>query len=95
MTRLAPLLLALVLLPAAAQAACYAEYKARRDSDAGIRLHYGIMDLDGACPDAAEARETVAARLRDGWQLLGVTGLSTSAPTARQRRDAGAFYLRY
>lgn len=82
-------------LPAAAQAACYAEYKAKQDSP--LRLHYGIMQVDsGGCPSRASARNIVATRLGTaGWTLLNVVSLSETAPSAQQRANAGEHYLRY
>ena len=93
MTRILALTV-LMLLPQAGLAACYVEYKAKQDSP--LQLHYGIVQLDGACPDSGTAAATVAARLRaGGWVLLNVVGLSQTPPTDTQRANAGAYYLRY
>ena len=96
-TLIPSLLLAAGLSAAAsgASAACYAEYKARRDAPYG--LHYGIMLLsDGGCPGRGEAEQAVRARLQaGGWALLDLTGLSQSEPSAQKRENAGAFYLRF
>lgn len=91
---LAPILLAL-LLPAAAQAQCYAEYKAKRDNP--LRLHYGILMLDSAsCPGPAAASRAVQQRLSGtGWTLLNVVGLSEAPPSDQQKANAGDFYLRF
>lgn len=79
----------------AAQAACYADYKARQDNP--LQLHYGVVQLsDGACPSKDDARRQIARRIAaDNWQLLTVMSLSTKAPSARQRSDAGRYFLRY
>lgn len=95
-TPLRPLVLAtaLLALPAAAQAACFVEYKAKQDSP--LRLHYGILRLDGACPDPAGATDAAAARLAaGGWTLLNVVGLSEDEPSDTQKANAGAFHLRF
>lgn len=91
---LLPLILAL-LLPAAAQAQCYAEYKAKQDNP--LRLHYGILALDSAaCPGPAAAQRAVAQRLSGtGWTLLNVVGLSQAPPSDQQRANAGDFFLRF
>lgn len=91
---LLPLILAL-LLPAAAQAQCYAEYKAKQDNP--LRLHYGILVLDSAaCPGPAAAERAVAQRLSGtGWTLLNVVGLSQAPPSDQQRANAGDFFLRF
>ncbi|WP_425098002.1 hypothetical protein [Tropicibacter sp. S64] len=97
MKHIAALLLSLGLLaalPAAAQAECYVEYKAKQDSP--LRLHYGILALPGDCPPANLADQKAADRLsRNGWVLLNVLGLSTKVPTDAMRSNAGDYYLRY
>lgn len=92
--RLSPILLALALVvtAASADAACFADYKAKRDSP--LRLHYGVIRLpDAACSAPAQAiRQRIA---RDGWTLLTVIGTFDAAGAEERRRDAGEFYLRY
>ncbi len=81
-------------MPAAAQADCFAEYKAKQDGP--LRLHYGIASLPGACPDAATAAAQLRPRLSAaGWQLLNIVRLSPEAPGPQQRANAGEHYLRY
>ena len=47
--------LAMLCMPAAAQAACYADYKAKQD--APLRLHYGVAEISEPCtPASAEAQ---------------------------------------
>ncbi|HKK98531.1 MAG TPA: hypothetical protein VJ928_10125, partial [Marivita sp.] len=41
------LLFVLFSLPVTAQAACYADYKAKQD--APLRLHYGVAQINGPC----------------------------------------------
>lgn len=85
----------LILLAAsAAQAECYADYKAKQDNP--LRLHYGVAQVsDGNCsPDAATGE--LAPRLdAAGWTLLNV--LSTFGPEGLEERkaNAGDYYLRY
>jgi hypothetical protein len=94
MTRLLTALI-LALAPVSAQAACYADYKARQD--APLRLHYGVAQVsDGACGDPGAAGGEIAGRLAaDGWTLLNV--LSVFGPEGLdQRKDsAGPYFLRY
>lgn len=90
------LLLALTLaLPSAAQAECYAEYKAKRDNP--LRLHYGVLLLGAStCPGPSEAARTAQARLAaGGWTLLNIVGLSQTPPSDQTKAHAGEFYLRY
>lgn len=88
------LLAAFLSLAIASQAgaACFVEYKAKRDNP--LRLHYGIVQLDDrACgnPGPAVARRIAAG----GWELLTVMGVLSRAEAERRRGDAGAYYLRY
>lgn len=90
--------LALVLLPAmsgALQAACYADYKAKRENP--LRLHYGVMKIDSApCTMSDTVRQSVGQRLADaGWQLLGVQSVFDDAGLEQRKRDAGEFFLRF
>ena len=89
--------LCLVLVTAGtANAACYADYKAKQDDP--LQLHYGVVQLanGNGCPAMAKAERQVARRIgSDGWQLLTVMSLSTQQPTDRQRSNAGQYFLRY
>ena len=80
--------------PGMAFADCYVEYKAKQDSP--LRLHYGILALPGDCPGKARAQQRTESRLASqGWVLLNILGLSTSAPSDQQRANAGDYYLRF
>ena len=66
----AALCLALGSLGAAAQAACLAEYKAKRDNP--LELFYNVAVISGPCT-VAQARAELQARLaRQGLKLLKV-----------------------
>jgi hypothetical protein len=89
-----PLLLALAAaLPA--QAACYADYKAKRDNP--LRLQYGVIELpDSACGDRGAAEAEVRARLSSsGWELLNVVGIFGEEGLEQRRESAGDFFLRF
>ncbi len=95
MTRLVRFLilsLALSLAAGAANAACYADYKAKRDDP--LRLHYGVIELsDAECNDPSGA---VARRIAsDGWELLTIMQVFDAEGAQQRRSDAGAYYLRY
>ena len=94
---LTALMLSLLALPAVttgAEAACYADYKAKRDHP--LRLSYGVAQVsDGACSRKA-ARDELEPRLAaDGWTLLKI--LSTFGPEGLDERkaSAGEYFLRY
>ena len=82
----------LLLAANAAQAACYADYKAKQDNP--LRLHYGVMQVS-AC-DKGQAKGEVAQRLRaSGWTLLNVMSVFGPDGLEKRKANAGQFYLRY
>lgn len=89
-------LVAVVLagLAGPAAAACFADYKAKRDGP--LELHYGTIEIpDFACSVGAAA-PVVASRIGvDGWQLLSVLSVFGPEGLAQRERDAGAYHLRY
>jgi hypothetical protein len=93
----APLITAcvLILVAASAEAACYADYKAKQDNP--LKLHYGVVELpDGACDNRQRAAETIARRIaRDGWQLLTVMQIFDRSGLEQRKASAGPYFLRY
>ena len=85
--------LALTLLALPAQAACYADYKAKKDNP--LRLHYGVIELSDAQCDPASAAAALRGRLANGWQLLQVMGIFGPEGLDSRRNSAGAFFLRF
>lgn len=76
-----------------AQAACFADYKAKRDDP--LRLHYGVAEIVGDC-SAQNAQQELQARLAsDGWTLLTVVGVFDDTGLEERIESAGSFYLRY
>ena len=93
MKRIIPLTLALVAFSTMAQAACYADYKAKRDDP--LRLHYGVAEIMGAC-NVEGALVELAPRLAvDDWQLLSIEGVFDDAGLEEREASAGENYLRY
>ena len=89
------LVAALVLgtLSSAADAACYADYKAKRDNP--LKLHYGVMQLRGECSKQA-ARQEVGQRLNsNGWILLNVLSVFDDSGLSQRKDSAGQHFLRY
>ena len=88
-------LAALLAVPAlAADAACYADYKAKRDGP--LRLHYGVMQLpDSACSPAAAQSEAQRRLAAQGWTLLNVISIFGPEGLGERKANAGAHYLRY
>ena len=81
------------VLAAPVSAACYADYKAKRDAPYG--LHYGVMELRGACDPSGAADEISARLASDGWQLLTVVSVFDDAGLDAKRDSAGQYFLRY
>lgn len=87
--------LALIFGLQAAQAACYADYKAKQDNP--LRLHYGVIELpDSACGNKSAAKKQVKERIsKDGWMVLNVMSLFDQNGLKERKKSAGAYYLRY
>ena len=86
-----PLLLALAASPS--DAACYADYKARQDRP--LKLHYGTIEVRGACNPSAAQSEIQDRLARAGWTLLTVIGTFGESGLAERERSAGAYHLRF
>jgi len=84
----------LVGLSQAASAACFADYKAKKDNP--LKLHYGVVQLpDNQCSTRA-AKAQIAARIAgEGWQLLTVVSVFDETGLAERKASAGEFFLRY
>lgn len=85
--------IALMLATTTAQAACYADYKAKRDDP--LRLHYGVAAVTGDCTVAQAERQLTPSLARDGWQLLNVLGVFDDAGLEERKDSAGEYFLRY
>lgn len=92
------LLLALATSVAAgpAAAACYADYKAKKDGGQ-LRLHYGVVELpNGACNNIGRAEQQVRRKLQAaGWELLTVVSLFDESGLDQRRESAAQFFLRF
>ncbi len=84
-----------IAVSGSAKAACYADYKAKRDNP--LRLHYGVVKLpDAVCGNAAAARTEIETRLLvNKWQLLNVLSVFTSDGLENRKESAGKFFLRF
>lgn len=78
-----------------AQAACYADYKAKRDNP--LRLHYGVMMVDVTpCESSNSVSADVSRRLEAaGWKLLKVESVFDKASLDSKKADAGEYFLRF
>jgi len=84
---------ALAVSASAAQAACYADYKAKRDNP--LKLHYGVAKIPGDC-SKQNAKNILAPRLAaKGWALLQLVSTFNDDGLTKRKKDAGKFFLRY
>ncbi|MEM1235992.1 MAG: hypothetical protein AAGI10_03405 [Pseudomonadota bacterium] len=90
-----PIVLSLVLALAAggAQAACYADYKAKQDDP--LKLHYGVAEVAGACTPANAKVELTPRVASDGWTLLNIVSVFDDGGLAERKDSAGDYFLRY
>lgn len=93
MKRIIPLSLSFVVFASVAQAACYADYKAKRDDP--LRLHYGVAEISGDCSVASAQAQLNTRLAADNWQLLSVEGVFDDAGLEERQTSAGDYYLRY
>jgi hypothetical protein len=77
-----------------AQAACYADYKAKQDSP--LRLHYGVAQVpDDACSKGG-AKQALAPRLaQGGWTLLNILSIFGDEGLEERKASAGEYFLRF
>jgi len=87
--------LGLVLATASsAGAACYADYKAKRDNP--LQLHYGVAELpDNACTRQAAGRALAPRLARGGWTLLNILSIFGPEGLDQRKASAGQYFLRY
>ena len=80
-------------LAGAAQAQCFADYKAKQDNP--LRLHYGVAQISGAC-SAGNATGQLRSRLAaQGWTLLQVQSVFGPEGLDQRKASAGQYYLRF
>ena len=87
------LALFLSLSAASAQAACYADYKAKQDGP--LRLHYGVAEVEGPCTKRNAQRVLEPRLAAAGWTLLTVLGTFDDEGLDSRKDSAGEYYLRF
>jgi len=86
-------LLLVVVSAHAAQAACFADYKAKQDDP--LRLHYGVAEVRGEC-SVNNATLQLSERLGEaGWALLNIVSVFDDAGLNDKKESAGEFFLRF
>ena len=80
-------------LASAAQAQCFADYKAKQDNP--LRLHYGVAEIAGACSVAAATDQLTPRLATQGWTLLQVMSVFGPEGLDQRKDSAGPNYLRF
>lgn len=84
---------AVVMMALPAHAVCFADYKAKRDNP--LRLHYGVVEVAGACTIQSASAEIAQRIAAEGWQLLNVVSVFGPEGLAERKESAGAYFLRF
>ena len=83
-------LAALIALSLPAHAACYVDYKAKKDDP--LRLHYGVAEV--SC--GGDAYGELADRLAEnGWTLLAIVSSFDETGLAEREASAANYFLRF
>lgn len=85
--------LALMGFATAANATCYADYKAKMDNP--LRLHYGVIELPASACSVGAAAPVISSRLTGGWQLLEVMSVFDESGLNSREARAGQYYLSF
>ncbi|MGR3514549.1 MAG: hypothetical protein ACU0GG_17460 [Paracoccaceae bacterium] len=82
-------------IAAPAHAACYADYKAKKENP--LKLHYGVVQVDiSPCRMSDNVTSAVRKKLQSsGWQLLQVQSVFDDSGLGKRKQDAGQFFLRF
>ena len=83
------------VLPLTAQAACFADYKARAGGPGNLRLHYGTAEITGDCDVDSAARELAPRLEAEGWTLLTIVSVFDESGLEERAQSAGRYHLRY
>ena len=83
-----------LVLAGPAQAACYADYKAKQNNP--LRLHYGVAALSERACNKGAAKAELAPRLANaGWTLLNVLSIFGDEGLNERKASAGEYFLRF
>lgn len=92
MKRLCSLAILALALAQPAQAACYADYKAKQDDP--LRLHYGVAQISD-CSQQVAQRELTPRLEAAGWELLNIMSVFDDTGLEERKDNAGRHFLRY
>jgi hypothetical protein len=83
-------LAALIALSLPAHAACYVDYKAKKDDP--LRLHYGVAEVSCGGDAYGELADRLAA---NGWTLLAIVSSFDETGLAEREASAANYFLRF
>ena len=83
-------LVALFSLSMPAYAACYVDYKAKKDDP--LRLHYGVAEVSCGGDAYGELADRLAA---NGWTLLAIVSSFDETGLAEREASAAEYFLRF
>ena len=87
-------LLFFVILSGSASSACFVDYKAKKNNP--LRLHYGVVEINGSQCSLKEAHKLVEVRIAEGdWLLLEVMSLFDENGLEKRKISAGKYFLLY
>lgn len=81
-------------LAGTAEAACFADYRAKMDNP--LRLHYGVIEIPEIACNLDAAQRVIERRIAvAGWSLLEVISVFEEDGLASRRADAAGFFLAF
>ncbi|MDE0968762.1 MAG: hypothetical protein OSA51_05075 [Octadecabacter sp.] len=84
---------AILVVSSTAQAACFVDYKAKRDDP--LQLHYGVAEIIGTCLLEDALVELTPRLAAEDWQLLNILSVFNDDGLGKRLVNAGENYLRY
>ena len=83
----------ILAMASAAQAQCYADYKAKQDNP--LRLHYGVAQVSGQCSAGSASQQLQSRLAAQGWTLLQIVSVFGPEGLDQRKASAGQYYLRF
>lgn len=72
---------------------CFVLYKAKKDNP--LKLHLGLIQINGQCSDHDVEGITSKRLSSTGWKLLQIVTSSGNIDTKKMESDLGDYFLKY
>jgi hypothetical protein len=72
---------------------CFVLYKAKKDNP--LKLHLGLIQINGQCSDHDVESITNKRLSSTGWKLLQIVTASGNIDTKKMESDLGDYFLKY